>query len=325
MEGRKTVLLLPGQGSQRERMAAGLYGAQPEFTARMDEFLTAAGSAGTRLAEQWLRPAPNPRMDTADVAQPLLLAVGHALGRAVAAAARPPHLLLGHSVGELAAASLAGVYRAADLGAVAAARSRALDGSGLGGMLAVAAAPHELPNDLGPVSIAAVNGPRQTVLSGPPAPLEAAHKRLHALGRTVRVLRSGHAFHSPSMTEAARCFGRELARLRPGVPHTTVISSRTARPVTATQARDASFWADQLALPVRYWPALKAVLDAEGTAPGLLLLDAGADRTLSAPARHHPAVRAGASLIVPLLAPAQETGGPADLTAFEQALTVVGG
>ncbi|MEU4349019.1 acyltransferase domain-containing protein [Streptomyces sp. NPDC023838] len=325
MKSRRAVLLLPGQGSQRERMAAGLYGRQPEFTARMDEFLAAAGGTGTRLAEQWLRPAPNPEMDTAEVAQPLLLAVGHALGRAVGAAGRPPHLLLGHSVGELAAACLAGVYRAADLAAVAAARSRALHGSGLGGMLAVAAAPHDLPGDLGPVSVAAVNGPRQTVLSGPLAPLETAHARLRASGRTVRALRSGHAFHSPSMTEAARRFGRELARLRPGVPHTTVISSRTAEPVTPAQARDASFWADQLALPVRYWPALKAILDAEGTEPGLLLLDAGTDRTLSAPARHHPAVRGGASLIVPLLAPARETGGPADLTAFEEALTVLGG
>ncbi|WHM40059.1 acyltransferase domain-containing protein [Streptomyces sp. BPTC-684] len=325
MNDRKTVLLLPGQGSQRERMAAGLYGTQPEFTARMDEFLAAAGSAGAHLAEQWLRPAPNAVMDTAQVAQPLLLAVGHALGRAVAAHARPADLLLGHSVGELAAACLAGVYRAEDLAAVAAARSRALDGSGLGAMLAVAAAPHELPDELGPVSIAAVNGPRQTVLSGPPASLEAARVRLHALGRTVRVLRSGHAFHSPSMTRAARRFGAELARLRPGVPHTTVISSRTARPVTPAQARDASFWADQLALPVRYWPALRAVLDAEGTAPGLLLLDAGADRSLSAPARHHPAVRAGDSLIVPLLAPARETGGLADLTAFEAALTIARG
>ncbi|MEU5432429.1 acyltransferase domain-containing protein [Streptomyces sp. NPDC020719] len=325
MESRRTVLLLPGQGAQRERMAAGLYGAQPEFTARMDEFFAASGSAGSRLAEQWLRPAPNPDMDTAEVAQPLLLAVGHALGRAVGAAARPAHILLGHSVGELAAACLAGVYRATDLGALTAARSRALHGSGHGGMLAVAAAPHELPHDLGPVSVAALNGPRQTVLSGPPAPLAAAHKRLHAMGRTVRALRSGHAFHSPSMAQAAARFGRELARLRPGAAHTTVISSRTAAPVTASQARDAAFWADQLALPVRYWPALKGILDAEGTEPGLLLLDAGTDRSLSAPARHHPAVRNGSSLIVPLLAPARQTGGHADLTAFEEALAVLEG
>lgn len=325
MESRRTVLLLPGQGAQRERMAAGLYGAQPEFTARMDEFFAASGSAGSRLVEQWLRPAPNPDMDTAEAAQPLLLAVGHALGRAVGAAARPPHILLGHSVGELAAACLAGVYRATDLGALTAARSRALHGSGHGGMLAVAAAPHELPHDLGPVSVAALNGPRQTVLSGPLAPLEAAHKRLHAMGRTVRALRSGHAFHSPSMAQAAARFGRELARLRPGAAHTTVISSRTAAPVTASQARDAAFWADQLALPVRYWPALKGILDAEGTEPGLLLLDAGTDRSLSAPARHHPAVRNGASLIVPLLAPARQTGGHADLTAFEEALAVLEG
>lgn len=36
-ERRAMVLLLPGQGAQHLRMAAGLYGAEPVFTAAMDE------------------------------------------------------------------------------------------------------------------------------------------------------------------------------------------------------------------------------------------------------------------------------------------------
>ena len=83
------------------------------------------------------------------MAQPLLLAVGHALGRAVGTAAEPPALLLGHSVGELAAACLAGVFDPADIGALAAARSRSLEGTGYGGMLAVAATEGQLAEELG--------------------------------------------------------------------------------------------------------------------------------------------------------------------------------
>ncbi|WP_405619747.1 acyltransferase domain-containing protein [Streptomyces sp. NBC_01511] len=323
MERRTSVLLLPGQGAQRERMAAGLYGVEEEFTASMDRFFDRLGGAGTGLRSAWLRPAPNPELDTAAVAQPLLLAVGHALGRAVDAGAGPPGLLLGHSVGELAAACLAGVFDPADVGALAAARSRALQDTGHGGMLAVAASVGDLPERLGPdVAVAAVNGPRQTVLAGPGEALAATELRLREAGFVVRAVRSGHAFHSPVMAEAARKFGTALAVLAPRAPRPgrTVVSSGTGTEVTAAQAADPYFWAGQLARTVRYWPALRELLDTRGREPGLLLLDASADRSLSAPARRHPAVRDGASEVVPLLAGGRDLGGPADATVFAGAL-----
>ncbi|MFF9486116.1 acyltransferase domain-containing protein [Streptomyces sp. NPDC014676] len=324
-----TVLLLPGQGSQRERMAAGLYGAHPQFTAAMDGFFDALDAHGApegqrdRPARHWLRPAPHPDLDDARIAQPLLLGVGHALGRAVAATVGPPGLLLGHSAGELAAAVLAGVFRAADLGRLAAARARVVGDDGRGGMLAVAAAEDELPAGLGPVTVAAVNGPRQTVLAGPSDALERARATLTAAGRTVLPLRSGHAFHSPSVSAMARRFTQEVTALRPAPARTPLVSCRTARPLRDSEAVDPAFWGDQIALPVRYWPALKSLLDASGTDPGLLLLDASPDRSLGAAARRHPAVRAGASHVLPLLAPAARTGGPADVEAFDRAMATV--
>lgn len=366
MERRRTVLLLPGQGAQRERMAAGLYGAREEFTAPMDEFFGRLGTTGSRLRSEWLRPAPNPELDESAVAQPLLLAVGHALGRAVGAAAEPPGLLLGHSVGELAAACLVGVFDPADVGATAAARSRALEGTGHGGMLAVAAPEGQLAEELGGfgdgsgvgadglavgadgvaaeadgvavagaadgtafagVAVAALNGPRQTVLAGPREALAAVEQRLRDRGILVRALRSGHAFHSPVMEGAALRFGEALAGFGPRAPRAaagTVVSTRTGVAVTAEQARDPHFWGGQLAAPVRYWPALRELLDTLGRRPGLLLLDGSADRSLSAPARHHPAVRDGASEVVPLLAVGRDAGGPADARVFAEALHRLG-
>ncbi|MFD9190286.1 acyltransferase domain-containing protein [Streptomyces phaeochromogenes] len=336
MERRRSVLLLPGQGAQRERMAAGLYEAREEFTAPMDEFFGRLGTTGARLRSAWLRPAPNPELDESAVAQPLLLAVGHALGRAVGTAAEPPALLLGHSVGELAAACLAGVFDPADIGALAAARSRSLEGTGQGGMLAVATPVEELTTELGGsgelggfadgVAVAAVNGPRQTVLAGPRKALAAVEQRLRDRGILVRALRSGHAFHSPVMEGAALRFGEALAGFGPRVPRAagTVVSSRTGVAVTSEQARDPHFWGGQLAAPVRYWPALRELLDTLGRRPGLLLLDGSADRSLSAPARHHPAVRDGASEVVPLLAVGRDAGGPADARVFAEALHRLG-
>ncbi|MGI3202725.1 acyltransferase domain-containing protein [Streptomyces sp. GLT-R25] len=352
-------------------MAAGLYGAREEFTAPMDEFFGRLGTTGARLRSAWLRPAPNPELDESAVAQPLLLAVGHALGRAVGTAAEPPALLLGHSVGELAAACLVGVFDPADIGALAAARSRALEGTGHGGMLAVAATEGQLAEELGGfgdgsavradgvavradevavgangvavaevadgatfgtafagVAVAALNGPRQTVLAGPREALAAVEQHLRDRGILVRALRSGHAFHSPVMAGAALRFGEALAGFGPRVPRAaagTVVSTRTGVAVTEDQARDPHFWGGQLAAPVRYWPALRELLDTLGRRPGLLLLDGSADRSLSAPARHHPAVRDGASEVVPLLAAlGRDAGGPADARVFAEALHRLG-
>ncbi|WP_326760924.1 acyltransferase domain-containing protein [Streptomyces phaeochromogenes] len=389
MERRRSVLLLPGQGAQRERMAAGLYEAREEFTAPMDEFFGRLGTTGSRLRSAWLRPAPNPELDESAVAQPLLLAVGHALGRAVGAATEPPALLLGHSVGELAAACLAGVFDPADIGALAAARSRSLEGTGYGGMLAVAASEGQLAEELGGfgegaelsgsaggmaagadgvtvagaadgvtvpgaadraavagvtaarvadagaaagtafggVAVAALNGPRQTVLAGPREALAAVEQHLRDRGILVRALRSGHAFHSPAMEGAALRFAEALAAFGPHATRAaagTVVSTRTGVAVTAEQARDPHFWGGQLAAPVRYWPALRELLDTLGRRPGLLLLDGSADRSLSAPARHHPAVRDGASEVVPLLAVGRDAGGPADARVFAEALHRLG-
>ena len=321
MPERMKVLLLPGQGAQRERMAAGLYGRQAEFTVCVTELFESMGAAGDRLAAEWLRTAPNSAMSEADVAQPLLLIVGYALGVAVSAQAGAPHILLGHSVGELAAACLADVFPAGALAPLVAERSRHLDAGGRGGMLAVAAAPGDLPAERAPgVALAAVNGPRQCVLAGPDPALRETEAALRHAGFTVRRLRSDHAFHSPVMRGTADRFRTELSRLRPAPARTTLVSGRTASPVSAAQAADPAFWADQLMLPVRYWPALKGLLDSYGDSPGLVLLDASADRSLTTAARHHAAVRSGHSHIVPLLAPARTTGGPSDIAAWEAAL-----
>ncbi|MFC4031641.1 acyltransferase domain-containing protein [Streptomyces polygonati] len=300
-------------------MAAGLYGSDAVFTAHMDAFFAGYGPDGAALRDVWLRPAPNPKLGDALLTQPLLFAVGQALGRAVAEWEGAPQVYLGHSVGELAAACLAGVFGPDEGGALMAARSKALGTDGAGGMLAVSAPADAMaPYATGEVAVAAVNGPRQTVLAGPDGPLDWTQLRLTEGGFTFMRLRSSHAFHSPVLRPAADRFAAVLGRVGLRPPQAELYSSRTARPVRADEAVRPEFWAGQLALTVRYWPALSALLDTEGTEPGLVLLDASVDNSLSAPVRRHPAVRGGATVVVPLLAPGTE-GTPAELAAFEAA------
>lgn len=320
------VLLLPGQGAQRERMAAGLYETEPVFTAALDAFFEVAEDG---LREQWLQPAPNPALDEARYAQPLLFGVGYALGRAVLARHRTP-VLLGHSVGELAAACLAGVFTLGEAAGLLVARTRALAAAPTGGMLATAATPQGLAQVLGGpadgslalgafaeergVAVAAVNGPRQTVLAGPASGLAEVGDRLREARVTVRPLRSDHAFHSPALDAAAGQFTEAFAGLDLRAPSLRIVSGRTARDVGAEEAARPEFWGRQPALPVLHWPALLTVLETEPA----LLLDASPDRSLSAPAARHPAVRSGAVGVAGLL-PARGAGTGEDVTVLEAA------
>ncbi|MEU1607224.1 acyltransferase domain-containing protein [Micromonospora matsumotoense] len=301
--GRPIALLLPGQGAQHPGMAVELYGREAVFSAVMDEFFALMGRPGQRLRADWLADRPGATIDDATTAQPLLFAVGYALGRALRAAGRHPVALLGHSVGELAAAALADVVDLPGGAAVMLARSAVMATAPSGGLLAVGATPAELApylgadDDPGSVVIGARNAPRQTVLAGPEPRLSAVERELLAAGWSSRRVPARQPFHSPAVADQARAFSAVFETLPLRCPTVPIWSTRTGRVVDREQAGTPEFWAGQLAAPVLFWPALDALL-AEGD---YTLVEAGPGQGLSMLARRHPAVRAGRSAVVPLL------------------------
>ncbi|GHE98771.1 hypothetical protein GCM10018785_73360 [Streptomyces longispororuber] len=318
----RVALLLPGQGAQYPRMAAGLYDVEPVFTAAMDEVFAALGPSGRALRSHWLAEESPRSLDAAERAQPLLFAVDHALGRLVLDWGAEPVALLGHSVGEMAAAALAGVFSAADAAHLVVDRVRRVAAAPAGGMLAVAASVAQVEPYLGPdVSVGAVNAPRHTVLAGPRRALGEAAERLEAAGLTSRPVASDTAFHSPVLGPCLEGARDVVAAVPRRAPRITVYSGRTAAPLRADEAADPGFWAAQPMTPVLFWPALDALLDAPGGAGAepLVLVEAGPGRTLSSIARRHPAVRRGGGCVVPLL-PGRPGGAAADRAALAEAV-----
>ncbi|WP_432158441.1 MULTISPECIES: acyltransferase domain-containing protein [unclassified Streptomyces] len=315
---RPVALLLPGQGAQQPGMAAGLYEKEPVFTAVLDEFFAAMGAEGEELRRDWLSDHPRVPLDDASRAQPLLFAVGYAIGRTLLDRGVRPAVLLGHSVGELAAAALAGVFDLAEAGWLMSARSAAMAGTGPGGMVAVAAGPAQLAPLLtagaaGGVAVGAVNAPAQTVLSGLEPHLSEVEQTLKEARLAARRVPARQAFHSPAIAEAAYVFESAFAGVALRPPAVPVWSTRTGRPVSAAEAVEAAFWAHQLAAPVLFWPALDNLL-AEGD---FTLVETGPGQGLSMLARRHPRVRGRHSRVVPLLPP--RAGD--DLPFFQEALT----
>lgn len=209
-----------------------------------------------------------------------------------------PDVLLGHSIGELAAAVLARIFTLRDATRLVLDRIRLLADGPTGGMLAVAASVREVePFLAGDVVVGAVNAPRQTVLAGPDPALELTHKALTEHEFTCRRLPSLSPFHSPVLAPAVAGSERAIAALPVSPAALTLHSCYTARPLTAREAGDPGYWAAQPVAPVLFWPALDAVL----TGRDAVLVEAGPGQTLAQLARRHPAVRAGTSVVVPLL------------------------
>ncbi|WP_210751207.1 acyltransferase domain-containing protein [Nocardiopsis alborubida] len=292
------ALLLPGQGAQHVRMAAGLHGEVPTFTEAVEEVFAAMGREGRALRSDWLSARPRVHIDHATRAQPLLFAVDYGLCRLLLGQGVRPAALLGHSMGEVVAAVVAGVFSLEDACALALDRVERVLRAPAGGMAAVSATPRELePHLHSGVAVGGVNAPRQTVLAGPETGLDTVLGQLRERGFSLRRIPSLTGFHSPLLDEVLKGSEDLFEGVRTRAPEIPVYSGYTAALLTADQAGDPSFWAGQPAAPVMFWPALERLL-ADGP---FTLVEAGPGQGLSQLARRHPAVRAGHSAVLSML------------------------
>ncbi|RSN39043.1 acyl transferase, partial [Actinomadura sp. WAC 06369] len=143
--------------------------------------------------------------EAADVVQPVLWAVMVSLAAVWEAAGVVPDAVVGHSQGEIAAAVVAGILSLEDAAKVVALRSRTLRGlAGRGGMLSIAepvdAVRARIASFEGRLSVAAVNGPSATVVSGDADALRELAESCGESPRT-RVIPVDYASHSAHVDE----------------------------------------------------------------------------------------------------------------------------
>ena len=309
----RVVFAFPGQGTQRTGMARALYKQEPVFRAELDRAADLlAPHLGMDIRDLLYR-APEQRRDEirqTRYAQPTLFAVEYALARLWESWGVRPAAMLGHSVGELVAACLAGVLSPADAARLVAVRGQLMQEAAEGAMVAVplpeAAAAALLDSGEG-LALAAVNGPRECVVSGPVPAVEAIEESLRARGVGFTRLRTSHAFHSPLMDGAAAAFTAEVARAELSAPRIPFVSNVTGSWITEAEATDPAYWGRQLRATVRFGDALTTAGD-----PDVLLLEVGPGGTLSGLARSAGVFRAA----IPAL--------PASGDAQVEALTAAG-
>lgn len=269
---RKVAWLFTGQGSQYPRMGE-LLRTEPAYAAALEEVATHLDPLLERPLAELLGRSPADPADPADPSSPLhqtgftqpaLFAVEYAMARMWQSWGIVPAAVMGHSVGEIAAATVAGVMDLADACRLVATRGRLMQALPAGGVMAtvVCGEAEALTAIAGypDVSVAAVNGPVDTVISGPEADVTAITAALEEKGVKHRLLTVSHAFHSPLMEPALaelRLVARSITYRTPQIPLVSNVTGALVEPGEI----DAEYWVRHAAGTVRFADGIRCLYE----------------------------------------------------------------
>ena len=260
----KTVFVFPGQGGQWAGMGAELAASSPVFASRLAECGRALAPYVDWSLDDVL--AGELGLESAEVVQPALWAVMVSLAAVWEAAGVTPDAVAGHSQGEIAAACVAGILTLEDAAAVVALRSRALMAlAGRGGMLSVAEPAAQVQARLarwgGRLSVAAVNGPAATVVSGDLAALEELAALCAGQGMRTKTLPVDYASHGAQVDELREEILSVLAGITPGPARIPMVSALTGELLAGPEVGP-GYWYDSLRSPVEFDRAVRVLAEA---------------------------------------------------------------
>ncbi|MET9913795.1 acyltransferase domain-containing protein [Streptomyces sp. NPDC006476] len=336
----RVAFVFPGQGSQWLGMARELWASSEVFGDSMRRCEEALAPHVDWSLQEVLH-GSDEWLDRVDVVQPALFAVMVSLSELWSSWGVRPDAVVGHSQGEIAAACVAGALSLEDAALVVARRSAALRNLPAGGaMWSVALAPDEVASRLSAhvashaVSVAAVNGPRQVVLSGDAAALEGLGADWAAQGVRVRRIPVDYASHGAQVEAVREQLLAELSGISPRparLPfHSTVDGKRISG-----ESLDAEYWYRNLRSTVRFHGVCRDLL-AEGFRlfvepsphPGLVAglqetfaEEGAADAVVVGSLQRHDG---GPARMTAAAAEAFTTGGPVDWRAVLTAVGCVG-
>jgi phthiocerol/phenolphthiocerol synthesis type-I polyketide synthase A len=260
-----TVFVYSGQGSQWAGMGRQLLEDEPTFAAAVDElepiFVEHVGFSLRQVLAEGQPVAGDARV------QPVLMGLQLALTALWRGYGVKPDAVIGHSMGEVTAAVVAGALSPADGLKVIATRSKLMSrlaGQGAVALLELdAEAAEKLIADFPEVSLAGYLSPRQTVIAGSAAQVDAVIAAVTAQERFARRVNMEVASHTALMDPILPELRSALADLAPKAPTIPFIS--TVADAAATPALDAAYWVANVRQPVRLRQAITTAAESHAT------------------------------------------------------------
>lgn len=267
---RKVAYLFSGQGAQYPGMGKTLYETQPVFRQAVDRCAEILKPLIDRpLGAILFDPEESGRTVHETVyTQPALFAIEYALFEMLRDWGIRPSVVMGHSVGEYVAACVAGVFGLDDGLKLIVARSQLMvERTERGRMVAIFADERTATSAIAgferELSIAALNGPENVVISGRVSAMEKVLEELSRKSVRYTELHVSHAFHSPLMEPMLPAFYREASKASFSPAGITWISNVDGQPFSQGAAPDADYWCRHVRQAVRFESSIRSLV-AEG-------------------------------------------------------------
>ena len=252
-----TAFLFTGQGAQYTGMGSVLFRTEPVFREAMERCAAILDPVlpAPLLSVMYPESQADRRIHETQFTQPAVVALECALAELWRSWGIVPSAVMGHSLGEYAAACVAGVLSLEDVLLLVAERAQLMQHApGQGGMAVLYTDERTTREGIAGfprISIAALNGPENTVISGPRDDVNQAVPAFAAAGIEVRPLDISHAFHSCMTEPVLEAFETAARRVTFHAPRITLISNLTGGPA-GDEIATTGYWRRHLREPVRF-------------------------------------------------------------------------
>lgn len=262
-EAPEVVFMFTGQGAQYAGMGMQLYRSQHVFRDALDRCAALLADELPVPLLDLLAGSDAGQLDDTRYTQPALFAIEYALAHLWRSWGLEPTAVLGHSVGEYAAACIAGVFSLEDGLRLIAARGRLMSALPRDGAMAAVFADEAtvvaaIAGQTGRLSIAAINGPQNIVISGDVRTVDAVLEQLLVRGIEGQRLNVSHAFHSPLMAPMLDEFEAVAATISFNPPRIGLVSNLTGRLVGA-EICSPSYWRSHVRDTVRFADSIRTL------------------------------------------------------------------